>query len=165
MSSVQTTHSHSIHSQFKPDFQKEWIHRENRKQAASGEAFVPGNSFLRSSLFEPIDSAPIEHRHHAVTKSLAELRTTYQQPPASSPAGHTCRSETTPAKVVGDQPLSSAPGYMPHLSHAHHFGWNPPTPAVDVRALGFRADLKMGMASKYQHKIGVNLSLISSRKV
>mmetsp|Transcript_26769 Transcript_26769/g.79510 ORF Transcript_26769/g.79510 Transcript_26769/m.79510 type:complete len:167 (-) Transcript_26769:108-608(-) len=158
--SVQTTHGHGIVSQHASAHAKEWIQRENRKQSrADGAAFDGSNSFFRSSLHEPIDSQPIENLHSAKTKSLSELRT-LQCPPGN--LRHTCRNEVPPQKVV-EQPLTDGT-YHPHLSHKHHYGWNPPTPMTDLQSATYKAARKNGDALAYLHKVGHRLPLVSSRK-
>jgi hypothetical protein len=99
--------------------------------------------------------------------------------PTPNPAGrrgHTQGSNSnhhSEHKLTNERTLER-PASVPTCTHTqtHPTDDEQRTPApphqTDVRAPGYagrRAELKMGMASKYQHKVGVNLSLISSRKV
>jgi len=72
-------------------------------------------------------------------------------------------SRPTDPKAVADQPLESK--YLPHLSHHHHFGWNPPTPEARVAVVGSRDNFyKYGNAQTYNQTVFVKSSLITTRK-
>lgn len=162
-SSTQTTQGHGIFSQYQPDHLKEWVARETRKQersASPDKAFKDANSFHRSSLFMPIESQPLEHRHHATTKTLEELRLFQTAPPSG---GHSTSTPTSPSRIV-HQPLQDK-AYLPHVSHHHHFGWNPPTPQAAIGSFESKNNFyKYGSAQKFNHSIQSKAALISTRK-
>jgi hypothetical protein len=78
----------------------------------------------------PTMQAPVEHRHNANTKSLADLRM-YQTAPVDG-GRHTTSIPSSPSKIC-EQPITQK--HQPHLAHHHHYGWNPPTPQVGKNAL------------------------------
>lgn len=160
---AQTTQGHGIHSQYKPDHMKEWIAKETRRQerGSSPEKAVydPANSLHRSSLHFPIEGERIEHKHHATTKSLTELKN-YQ---TAAQTSIDVKYATAP-EVVGAQPLQGKK-YLPHLAHHHHFGWNPPTPQSRIGAPDIKNNIyKMGDAQKFNHNIYAKSALITTRK-
>ncbi|KAL6760337.1 hypothetical protein V8C86DRAFT_2557615 [Haematococcus lacustris] len=166
-----TTRGHGVFAQYSPEHYKEWICKENRRleRGASPErhVFDPANSLHRSSLYEPMglrdEAQNIEHRHHAMTKSLKDLRQ-YQTAPNSG--GLTIQTPSKPLEVATRQPLSG--DFLPHSSHHHHFGWNAPTPEARIPAAPETAHAnyyKMGSAQKYNQQVFFKASLISTRKV
>ncbi|GAX77469.1 hypothetical protein CEUSTIGMA_g4913.t1 [Chlamydomonas eustigma] len=162
-----TTQGHGVFSQYKPDHLKEWIARETRKQERSNspeKAFNEKLSFHRTSLFVPTDlpGLPIEHRHHAATKTLVELRQ-YQTLPVTEK--HEISYPRDP-EIVTAQPLTDK--HLPHMSHHHHFGWVPPTPQARIALLDVNHHkdhfYRMGNAQKFNHDIYSKSSLITTRK-
>uniref|UniRef100_A0A7S0WWM3 Uncharacterized protein n=1 Tax=Chlamydomonas leiostraca TaxID=1034604 RepID=A0A7S0WWM3_9CHLO len=155
-----TTVGHGIHSQYRAEFQKEWFNKETRRhdRAQSPERFFSPNASLHNGT-GLIPGEPLEHRHHAMSKHLSELKL-YQTAPPSG--GFTTKVPTQP-EVVGQQPVKTQ--HLPHLCHHHHFGWVPPTPQGPYAVVDSKVNhYKMGQAQNYNHKVFSKASLITSRK-
>jgi len=163
---TRTTHGHGINSQYKPEHWKEWVNGEKRNQERSSSperSLNDDSSFHRSSLFYPIESdTPITHKHHAASKSLAELRQYQVLPPS---LGHSTQFPKGPG-VVTAQPLTTK--HLPHMAHHHHFGWNPPTPQSRIAVFDPKHQKdnhsKWGDAQKYNDSIHSKASVMISRK-
>lgn len=164
--SARSTQGHGIYSQYKPDHLKEWTRSETRQQGRSAspdKTFNANHSHHRSTLFQS-HAQPIEDRHNANAKSLGELKQ-YQSAP---PSGNHAQSVPMPTSKVVLQPLDNK--YKPHLTHNHHFGWNPPTPKARYAEMlpqpGSKGEhIHYGMAQNWNQKAHFKAAAITSRRV